>query len=263
MAVDIHQTSLVDPRAEIGEHVQIGPYSVIESDTVIGEGTVIGPHVVVRQGARIGKNCHIWQGASIAGAPQDLKFKGEKTTLTIGDNTTIREFCTLNRGTSAHGDTSIGSHCLLMTYCHVAHDCRIGDNVVVANNLAMGGHVWVGDNVNLGGVVSIHQFCRVGSYAFVGVGSYINTDVVPFALTSCEPSRVVGVNKVGLERKGFSVERRNRIKQAFRTIFREFGSMSDGLEALDERFGDDPDIRMLSGFIRDSERGVLRMGRNH
>lgn len=259
MGAKIHPTALVDPGARLDDGVEIGPFAVVESDTEIGENTIVGPNAVIRPGARIGKECHIWQGASIAAAPQDLKFKGESTLLRIGDGTTVREFCTLNRGTSAHGETSIGSGCLIMAYSHVAHDCVIGNNVVAANNLAMAGHVSVGDNVNIGGVVSIHQFCRIGSYAFIGASSYLNVDVVPYALTSNEPTRVVGVNKIGLERRGFSPERRSTISRAFRVLFREFASMGEAMAALEERYGDDPDVGLLKDFVTQSKRGILRM----
>jgi UDP-N-acetylglucosamine acyltransferase len=257
--MSIHATAIIDPKAEIASGVSIGPYTVIESDVIVGEGTEIGPHVLLASGARIGSNCRIFKGASIGTEPQDLKFGGEKTLLKIGDNTTVREFCTLNRGTKAHGESSIGSGCLLMAYCHVAHDCIIGNNVVIANSLAMAGHVTIGNNVNLAGVVSIHQFCRVGDYAFVGATCYVNMDIVPYALVGATPLRITGLNKVGLERRGFDEARRDRIKKAYRILFRDGNKLDDAIGLLETTFAGDSDVDLLVDFVKKSERGIARM----
>ncbi len=255
----IHPTAIVDPAARVAPGTTVGPYTVIEGNVVVDADCEIGPHVLLASGTRLEKECRIFKGASIGTIPQDLKFGGEDSTITVGAGTTVREFCTLNRGTKATGETRIGAGCLLMAYCHIAHDCRVGNNVVIANNLAMAGHVEVGNNVNIGGVVAIHQFVRIGDYAFVGAKCYLNMDVPPFSLCGGEPARVVGVNKVGLERKGFSAQRRSRIKRAFRVLFREERTLDESLKALKKDFDGDVDIEMLVSFSRDSSRGLLRM----
>jgi UDP-N-acetylglucosamine acyltransferase len=260
MGTTIHPTAIVDKGASIGADVTVGPYVVIEGDVEIGDGCEIKPHVVVGSGTRMGKRCRVFPGACVGLIPQDLKFGGEKTYLHIGDGTTIRECVTLNRGTKASGETRIGSGCLLMAYCHVAHDCVLGDNVVIANNLGMCGHVIVGSNVNIGGGVIIHQFCRIGDHSFIGFMSRISQDVAPFALVGPEPTRVVGVNKVGLERRGFSDERRQDIKRMYRMLFREDLTTQDALARIGESFGGNPDAELLVSFVKSSERGLLRMG---
>ena len=164
MAVVIHPTAIVDKKATVGTDVRIGPYSIVEDDVIIGDGCEIGSHVAVNGGTRIGKECRIFKGANLGSVPQDLKFGGEKTLLHIGDNTTIREFCTLNRGTKATGQTVIGAHCLFMAYCHVGHDCRIGDNLIAANCMNLAGHVEIGKNVNVGGMSAVVQFRKIGDY---------------------------------------------------------------------------------------------------
>lgn len=261
MASGIHETAIVDPAAEIGCDVQVGPYSIVESGVVIGDGCVIGPHVLVATKTRLGSGCRVFKGASVGTIPQDLKFMGEETVLTVGDNTIIREFCTLNRGTKANWATVIGSNCALLAYCHVAHDCVLGDNVVASNGLAMAGHVKVGDNVTMGGGVSIHQFARVGEHAFIGANITILKDVIPFALCGGEQHnpRIVGINKVGLERKGFDADRRAKIKKIYRILFRDGFVMEKSLCTVEERFPDDDDARKIVAFVRDSGRGIYRM----
>lgn len=262
MAADIHSSVIIDHNAQIGENVKIGPYSVIDGDVIIGDNTEIGPHVLIASGSRIGCGCRIFKGASIGTIPQDLKFKDEYTTLIIGDNTIVREFCTLNRGTSASGRTVIGSNCAFLAYCHVAHDCVIGDNVVVSNSLAMGGHVVVGSNVGIGGIVAIHQFCRIGDHSFIaGGGMRIIKDVVPFAMVGGDPGdpRIFGINKVGLERRGFDSDRRLKIKRAFRIIFREGHTVENAVKELTDRYSNDDDIEKIVGFLKESQRGIIRM----
>jgi UDP-N-acetylglucosamine acyltransferase len=259
MSVSIHPTAIVDPDTRMGRGVEIGAYTVIEGDVEIGEGCRIWPHVMIGSGTRIGNGSRIFKGASVGLEPQDLKFKGEKTYLRIGENTTIREFCTLNRGTEARGETVIGNNCLLMAYCHVAHDCIIGDNVVIANCLAMAGHVEVGDNVGIGGIVPIHQFTRIGEYAYIAAVARPFMDVVPYALCGGDPSRIVGINKVGLDRHGFDQQRKQTIKRAYKILFRKNLLLDDALKMLEEKFGDNRDIEKLIAFCRKSERGIMRM----
>ena len=258
MAPQIHPTAIVDPGARIGEGTSVGPYAVIEEDTRIGDNCSIGPHAMIGCGTRIGNGCRIFKSAAVGLIPQDLKFHGEKTFLRIGDNTTIREFCTLNRGTEARGETVIGSNCLLMAYCHVAHDCVLGDHVVIANNLAMAGHVEVGDHARIGGTVVIHQFCRIGAYAFLGVTTKVVMDILPFAMVAAEPTRIADINKVGLERAGFDSARRRAIKRAFRTIFRRGLELDDAIESLVHEYPDNQDVAEIVSFVRGSSRGILR-----
>lgn len=258
----IHPTAIIDPGAKIGENVTVGPYAVIENNVVIGDGCEIGSHVLVAYGTILGKSCRIFHGTSIGTIPQDLKYRGEDTSLIIGDNAIIREFCTINRGTIANGKTIIGNNCALLAYCHIAHDCILGDNVIISNSLQMAGHIEVGNYVNIGGVVAMHQFCRVGDYAFIGARSLILKDVIPFALCAGGPSgteRVLGINKVGLERNGFSPQRRAKIKNAFKNLFRDGLAIKEALNKLTQEFPEDEDILKIISFIEKSERGIYNM----
>ncbi len=218
---NIHPTAIISSDVKLGEGSTIGPYTVIEGDVEIGEGCEIGPHVVIGEGTRIGKGCRIFKGAALGLIPQDKKFAGEKTYTVIGNNTLIREFVTINRGSAARGETRIGDDCWIMAYCHIAHDCIIGNGVTISNSLAMAGHVEIGNYVTIGGVCSFHQFTHVGDYAFIQATSYITQDVIPFALTGADPLRIVDINKIGLERHGFSEQRRREIRRAFKILFRE------------------------------------------
>jgi len=255
----IHPTAIIDKNAIIGDNVSIGPYTVIEGDVQISDGCEIGPHVNIAGGARIGSRCRIYKGASLATEPQDLKFAGEKTLLIIGDDTTVREFCTLNRGTNAHGKTEIGKNCFIMAYCHVAHDCIVGNHVIISNSLAMAGHVSVGSHVTIGGVVAIHQFTRVGDYSFIGATAYLTMDVVPFALCAGNPAKLMGINKVGLERRGFESERREKLKKVYKMLFRENLSLDDSIKSVRDAFPGDADVELILSFMRDSKRGFVRM----
>jgi UDP-N-acetylglucosamine acyltransferase len=259
MSSAIHPAAIIDPGAEIGADVMVGPYTVIEGNTVIGDGTAVGPHVVIGENTNIGRQCRIFHGAAVGLIPQDMKFKGEKTSLRIGDRTTIREFCTLNRGTAARGETVIGSDCLLLAYSHVAHDCVLGDHVIVSNNLGMAGHVEVGNHVTIGGMCAIHQFTRIGDYAMIGAFSYLSQDVVPFALTGSDPVRIADINKVKLERCDFSPERIHEIKRAFRILFRCKLKLEEATISLAKEFPGNIDVLRLIDFIKKSARGILRM----
>jgi UDP-N-acetylglucosamine acyltransferase len=259
MATNIHPTAIIDCSAEIGTDVRVGPYTVIEGHVVIGDGTAVGPHAIIGEYTIIGRQCRVFHGAAVGLIPQDLKFKGEKTSLRIGDRTTIREFCTLNRGTAARGETVIGNDCLLLAYCHVAHDCVLGDHVIASNNLGMAGHVEVGSHATFGGMCAIHQFTRIGDYAMIGAFSYVSQDVVPFALTGSDPVRVADVNKVKLERCGFSPERIQEIRRAFRVLFRGKLKLEESVAALAEEFPGNDDVKRIIDFVKDSPRGILRM----
>lgn len=258
MGAVVHPSAIIAEEVTLGDGVVVGPYTVIESDVTIGDGTEVGPHVMVGTGTRIGKSCRIFNGAAVGLIPQDLKFNNEKTYLHIGDNTTIREFCTLNRGTSASGKTVVGSNCLLMAYCHVAHDCVLGNHVVIANSLAMAGHVEVGDNVRIGGTVMIHQFTRIGTFAFIAAQARPFMDVVPFAMVGVEPTRITGTNKIGLERAGYDEKRRYAIKKAFRILFRQNLTLDKAIERLQEEFAGQQDVAEIVAFAKASPRGLLR-----
>jgi UDP-N-acetylglucosamine acyltransferase len=254
---EIHPTAVVAKEAQIGDSVQIGPFAVVESDVVIGEGTTIGPHTYIANGARIGNHCRIHNGTVVATLPQDLKFGGEKTLFEIGDNTTIREFATLNRGTAAHGKSSIGSNCLLMAYTHVAHDCSVGDNVIMANGVQLGGHVTIEDWAIIGGMTPVHQFCHVGQHCMVGGGFRVIQDVPPYILASEEPLRFAGLNSIGLRRRGFSSETLMQLKRVYRILYRSNHNVSQAVERIKAEFEMIPEIANILHFIETSDRGIL------
>lgn len=256
----IHPTAIVDPKAEIGEGVEIGPYSVLEKDIVIGEGTKIGPHVVIREGTRIGKRCQIFQFNSIGEAPQAFAYKGEKTSLLIGDQNIFREFVTLHRGTPhGGGKTVIGNGNYFMAYSHVAHDCNIGNQVVLANGATLGGHILIEDYAIIGGLVAIHQFCRVGTHAFIGGLSGISLDIPPYMLASGSRAKLFGFNTVGLKRHCFSEEALRALKKAYRIIFRSALTLEKAMKRVEEdEISQIPEVQHLIDFIKNSKRGISR-----
>ena len=215
----MHQPlAYINSSSDIARNVVIDPFVTIEKDVVIGEGTWIGSNATIMEGARIGRNCKIFPGAVISAIPQDLKFKGERSLTIIQDNCTIRECATINRGTLARGQTVIGENCLIMAYCHVAHDCVVGTNCIFSNGSTLAGHTNVGDNVILAGMTAIHQFCSIGDHAFVTGGSLVRKDVPPFVKAGREPLSYVGINSVGLRRRGFSVEKIREIQNIYRIM---------------------------------------------
>lgn len=252
----IHPTALVDPDAELHEGVTVGPFTIIGAGVVVGAGTEIGSNVLIERDTRLGEDCRIAHGAVLGTDPQDLKFKGEHTRLEIGDRTVIREYATLNRGTAASGLTVVGSDCLLMAYTHVAHDCELGNHVILSNSVNMAGHVVIEDWVIVGGLTPIHQFVRVGAHAFVGGGSRIPQDVPPYCRVAGNPSKLYGLNSVGLERRGFSQEVRKALKQTYRMLFQSGLNVSQGLARAEEEAPQIPEVRHLLEFIRHSERGI-------
>ena len=255
----IHPSAVIHPRAEIGDGVRIDAYSLVEEGVVIGPECEIGPYVRVASGTRLGRGCRVFQGVALGSVPQDLKFQGEESSLEVGDFTTIREGCTLNRGTGDNGITSIGSHCYLMAYCHVAHDCRVGDHFVAANNCNLAGHVTIGDHVMTGGVAAIAQFCRIGDHSFLGAYSHICKDVVPFSLVAPDPMRVAGINKIGLERAGFSPARRRTIRRAFQILFRSGLLCTEAIARLEAEFPGDEDVAKIVAFAQVPGQSLLRM----
>jgi len=254
---EIHPTALVDPEAELGDGVTIGPWAMVGPRVRIGDGTVVGPGVLIERNTTVGRECRLHKGAVLGTDPQDLKYDGEDTRLTVGDRTVIREYATLNRGTTASGMTSVGDDCLLMAYTHVAHDCRVGNNVVLSNAVNMAGHVEIQDWAIVGGLTPIHQFVRIGTHAFVGGQSRISQDVVPYCRVAGIPAKIYGLNSVGLERRGFAPETRAALKKAYRLLFQSKMNVSEGLAQAREELDPVPEVTRLLDFVESSERGIL------
>jgi len=256
--MNIHSTAIVDPKAELSESVSIGPYSIINSDVKIDKGTQIGSHVLIDSGTIVGKNCNIHQGAILGTQPQDLKFEGEKTFLRIGDNTIIREYASLNRGTKMRGETTIGRNCFIMMYAHVAHDCLIGDNVILANSVNLAGHIEIGDYVIIGGVVPVHQFVKIGSHSIIGGGFRVQKDVCPFMMVAGYPLKTVGLNLVGLKRRGFPDKTINILMQVYKIVFRSKLNTSQAMERIKGEIELIPEVKEILDFIQKSERGIIK-----
>ncbi len=256
----IHPNAIIDPRAEIGEGVEIGPYTIIEQDVVIGQGTKIGPHVIIREGTRIGERCHIYQFASIGEAPQALAYQGEKTNLIIGDHNIIREFVTLHRGTlKGGGKTVIGNNNYFMAYSHVAHDCVIGNQVILANGATLAGHILIEDYAIIGGLSAIHQFCRVGTHAFISGLTGVTLDIPPYMLASGNRAKLYGLNSVGLKRHKFPEETIKALKKAYRIIFRSGLTLDNAIKRIQEdEIYQKPEVQHLLNFIQHSKRGISR-----
>jgi UDP-N-acetylglucosamine acyltransferase len=255
---DIHPSAIVSPKAEIGNDVSVGPHAIIEDDVVIGDGCRIGSSALVASGARLGKNVKLSHSAVVGTQPQDLKFGGEATEARIGDNTIIREFVTVNRGTKWRGYTSVGKDCLLMTYAHVAHDCLIGDNAILANAVNLGGHVEIGEWAICGGVLAVHQFVKIGAHAMIGGGFRVVQDACPYALLAGYPLKVMGVNAVGLERRGFPAETVKLLSRAFKILFFSRLNTTQALERIRDEVELIPEIQYLLDFIADSTRGIIK-----
>jgi UDP-N-acetylglucosamine acyltransferase len=255
----IQPLAYIHPQAKIAETVVIEPFVTIYKDVVIGEGTWIGSNVTIMDGARIGKNCRIFPGAVVSAPPQDMKYKGEPSTVTIGDNTIIRECVTLNRGTALDKNTTtIGSNCLLMAYVHIAHDCVIGNNVIIANSVQLAGHIEVQDYAFIGGASAVHQFVSIGAHSIISGGSLVRKDVPPYTKAGREPLSYVGINSVGLRRRGFSSEQINEIQDIYRTIFLKKYNISRALDII-ETEREATEIRdEIIDFIRNSNRGVMK-----
>ena len=254
----IHKFSSVHPDAQIGNNVEIGPFSTIEADVIIGNGTWIGPNVTIMNGARLGSNCEVFPGAVISAVPQDLKFEGEFTTVEIGDETTIRECVTINRGTKAYGKTVIGKKGLIMAYVHIAHDCIIGDHVILVNSVALAGHVEIGDWSIVSGLSAVHQFVKIGEHAMVGGGAMVRKDVPPFITAAGEPVTFAGINSIGLKRRGFSSAHVNLIQDVYRIIYQSGKNISQAVEIVKREYKVDPNVLRIINFIEKSDRGLIR-----
>jgi UDP-N-acetylglucosamine acyltransferase len=256
----IHPTALVDPKAEIGENVDIGPYSVIEKGVSLGERTKIGPHVVVREGTQIGKRCQIYQFSSVGEAPQATAYRGEPTLLQIGDHNIIREYVTLHRGSvKGGGKTVLGNENFIMAYSHIAHDCQVGNHVVMANGATLGGHILIEDHAIIGGLAAIHQFCRIGTHAMVSGLTGVSQDISPYMMAAGDRAKLYGLNSVGLRRHQFSEQEIKALKKAYRIIFRSGLPLAKAIKAVEE---DDifqiPKVQHLLQFIQHSKRGICR-----
>ena len=255
----IHATAIVDPKAELDSSVEVGAYSIVEAGVKIGANTRIGSHAVIKGPTTIGKNNHIFQYVSLGEEPQDKKYKNEPTTLEIGDNNTIREFCTFNRGTiQDKGTTKIGSDNWIMAYVHIAHDCTIGNNTIMANNSSLCGHVDIHDYAILGGFTVVHQFIRVGAHVITGLGSMVFKDIPPYVTAAGNDAKLYGINSEGLKRRGFSADEIAAIKRAYKTIYRKSLSFEDAKNELAAMHGVCGKIQLLSDFLNQSTRGIIR-----
>jgi UDP-N-acetylglucosamine acyltransferase len=255
----IHKTAVVGKKAEIDTSVVIGPYSIIDDDVRIGAETIIESHVVLKKNTTIGKHNHIFQFASIGEIPQDLKFKGEDSTLVIGDNNIFREYCTINRGTGAGiNETLIGSDNLFMAYSHVAHDCVIRNNCIFSNAASLAGHVRIGNNVSLGGFTLVHQFCDIGDYVFSGLGTVISRDVTPYTLVAGNHAQAYKINAAGLKRKGFSAETISALEKTFKLFVKSKKSREEVNSLFKKLDLDSSEVSYFVDFVNNSERGVTR-----
>lgn len=248
----------IHPEAKIGKNVTIEPFSTVYADVQIGDNTWIGPNVTIMDGARIGANCKIFPGAVISAIPQDLKYAGEHTLTIIGDNTTIRECVTINKGTAEAHKTTVGSNCLLMAYVHVAHDCEVGNNVILANCVNLAGHITIEDHAILEGMVAVQQFLTIGKHAFIAGGSLVRKNVPPYVRAAREPLSYVGINGIGLKRRGFSDSDINEIDEIYRQLFVLNKVVSKGLDAVKTTFSQSVYGAEIIAFIESSENGVMR-----
>ena len=253
----IHRTALIDPTAQLAADVTVGPYCIVGPRVTVGSRSTLAGHTVLERNTRIGDGVRLGYGTVIGNDPQDLKYKGEETWVEVGDGTIIREYCTINRGTTATGKTTIGERCFLMTYVHVAHDCVIGNDVIIANSVQMAGHVTVDDRAIISGLTPIHQFVRIGTYAFVGGGSRVNQDVPPYTKAVGNPVHLYGLNSVGLQRAGFSPDVKLALKRAYRLLFNSDLTVSQGIARARVELPQVPEVESFLKFIEASQRGVM------
>lgn len=255
---NFHPTAVISSNAKIADDVSVGPFAVVEGNVEIGSGSAIGPHAVIYDGARIGSNVKIHQGASIANVPQDLKFGNEETFCFIGDNTVVREFCTLNRGTGETGKVSIGKNILLMAYAHVAHDCFIGDNCIIANAVQIAGHVSIDEYAIIGGSSVVHQFTKIGKHVMIGGGIRIPQDVPPFILAAHDPAHFTGLNAIGLRRRGFDADQLTTLKSVYDILYNSKLNVSQAKLRISEEYPDDPLANEVLDFLNKINRGIIR-----
>jgi len=248
----------INPGAKLAKNVVVEPFANIENNVVIGEGTWIGSNVTIMEGARIGRNCRIFPGAVISAIPQDLKFEGEDSLTVIGDNVTIREFVSINRGTKASGETRIGDNCLIMATAHIAHDCVIGDNAIIVNGVALAGHVIVGENAIIGGLAAVHQFIHIGDHAMISGGALVRKDVPPFTKAAKEPISFVGINSIGLRRRGFSTEKIREIQDIYRIVYQKNYNTTQALSIVEAEMKASRERDQIILFIKNSKRGIMK-----
>lgn len=258
--MNISPLACVSENALIGKDVKIGPFVTIDENVVIGDGTIIDSNAVIHSGARIGNNCHIHSGAVVSDIPQDLKFKGEDSVAIIGDNTSIREFVTIHRGTASKGKTVIGDNCLIMAYCHVAHDCELGNNVIMSNQVQLAGEVVVGDYAVLGGGALVHQFTHIGKHVMLQGGSLVNKDLPPYIMAGRYPISYEGVNSVGLHRRGFTEEQITKIQKVYRVLYLSRLNNTEALAKVIAEISQSPERDEIVNFVKASKRGIVRMG---
>lgn len=254
---NIHPTAIVNHEAKLGENLSVGPYAVIEGDVEIGDDCVIGPHAVLYSGSRIGNRVKISQGASVANLPQDLKFSGEPTLFIIGDDTVVREFATLHRGTKETGKSQVGKNCLLMAYCHIPHDCVVGDNCIIANTVQIGGHSYIEDWVIIGGLAGLHQFSRVGEHSMIAAVSKTTQDVPPYVLAADNPAVFHGLNVVGLRRRGFKAEDIQTLKEAYKYLYDKSLNVSQAVKIIESKLGDNVYVQKVLKFLQGTKRGIV------
>ncbi len=256
----IHPTAIIDPAARLASDVEVGPYSIIGAGVEIGPGSWVGPHVVIRGPTRIGANNRIFQFSSIGEIPQDKKFAGEDSPLEIGDGNTIREYVTINRGTEEGGGiTRVGNDNWIMAYCHIAHDCIVGDHTIFANNATLAGHVTVEDYAILGGFTGVHQFCRIGAHSFAGMFSAITKDVPPYVMVVGNTAKPGGINSEGLRRRGFTAEQVQNVKRAYKVIYKSGMRLEEAREELRNRAAEQEELKILVEFLdAGNPRGIVR-----
>ena len=255
----IHPTAIVEDGAKLSKNVEVGPYAIIGSHVEIGEGTTVGSHAVITGHTRIGKRNRIFQFVSLGEIPQDKKYAGEPTRLEIGDDNTIREFCTFNTGTTQdEGITRVGNHNWIMAYVHIAHDCIVGDHAVLANNATLAGHVEIGDHVILGGMTAVHQFCKIGAHVITGGGTIVYKDIPPFVIAAGQPAVPHGLNNEGLKRRGFSAESLAILKRAYKILYREGNTLAEAQKKLTAEAGEHVEILQLLAFLARADRGIIR-----
>jgi len=256
MSSRIHPSAIVSPSASLGADVEVGPFAIIGDDCIVDDGCVIAARATLERYVILGKNVKIGIGTVLGSDPQDLKFKGERTTVEIGDNTVVREYSTINRGTSQSFKTSVGPNSFVMSYVHLAHDCHVGEGVILANMVQLAGHVTVEDRVILSGITAVHQFTRIGRNAIVGGCSRVSKDVPPFVKAVGNPMKLYGLNSIGLQRNGFSPETIVELKRAYRLLFRSDLNLSDAIERVNVEVAQIPEVVQLIRFVESSERGV-------
>jgi len=257
MSTTIHPTAIVSPKAKLGDNVSVGPFTIIEDDVVAGDGTSISSNAFLASGTRLGRECRVHHGAVLGSPPQDLKFRGEITTLEIGDHTVIREYVTMNRGTHDRWKTTVGNHCFLMAYAHVAHDCIVGNHVILANSVNMGGHVIIEDHAVVGGIVAIHQFSHIGCHSMIGGGFRVTKDVPPYVLAGQEPLAFSGLNIVGLRRRNFPQETLQLVEKAYQLIYYSQLNVSQALERIKKELPATEEMKHIVDFIEKSKRGII------